>query len=46
MREDTFTKSGNVLGTIRRVVSPDGKTRTVTAEFGPAERSLEIFEKH
>lgn len=44
-REDTFTKSGRVIGTIRREVSPDGKTMTVTADFGPAERSVEVFEK-
>ncbi len=44
LREDTFTKSGKVIGTIRREVSQDGKTMTVTAEFGP-ERSIEVFEK-
>jgi len=45
LREDTFNKNGKVLGTIRREVSPDGKTMTVTTEFGPAERRVEIFEK-
>lgn len=45
LREDTFTKSGKVIGTIRREVSPDRKTMTVTADFGPAERSDEFFEK-
>lgn len=45
LREDTFTKNGNVIGTIRRAVSPDVKTMTVTAEFGPSERSVEVFER-
>jgi len=45
LREDTFSKGGKAIGTIRRAVSPDGKTMTVTTEFGTAERSVEVFEK-